>query len=53
MILKFFITVLVGFMADLLLGTNLNWPGAGAIFAVATMGCFILSELQKEKQDKE
>ena len=45
----FICTVLVGFFADGWIGSWLNWPDAGAIFAVATMGCFILHAVNKKR----
>ena len=41
--------VLAGFFAASTLGTVLNWPDAGAIFAVATMGCFILRAVYRKR----
>ena len=35
-------TILVGFLGSGILGNLLNWPDAGAICAIATMGAFIL-----------
>ena len=48
-IFAFTCTVLAGFFAASTLGTVLNWPDAGAIFAVATMGCFILHAVNKKR----
>ena len=47
----FIVTVVVGFLADSFLGNLLNWPDAGAIFAIATMGVFLLLANRK-KDDK-
>jgi len=33
--IAFIVTVLVGFVAESLLGNWLNWPGVGAVFAAA------------------
>ena len=38
------VTIIAGFLGDSLLGTRLNWPGAGAIIAIAVMGMFILKK---------
>ncbi len=38
------VTVVVGFLAASLFGNWLNWPDAGAVFAVATMGAFLLTD---------
>ena len=40
--LAFFATILAGYLTDSLIGTRFNWPGAGAIAAVATRGSFLL-----------
>ena len=50
-ILPFFVTILVGFFAAGLFGNWMNWPDAGAVFAVATMGAFILWTLREKKRD--
>ena len=44
-------TVVVGFLGALYLGTILNWPDAGAIVAIAFMGFFILRRLDKDEKD--
>lgn len=50
----FICTVLVGFFAAGWIGNWLNWPDAGATFAVATMGCFILRAVyEKHSTDDE
>lgn len=49
-IFAFFITILVGFFGAGIFGSWLNWPDAGAVFAVATMGAFILWALREKKQ---
>lgn len=36
------ITVVVGFIAASTLGNFMNWPDAGAVFAVAAMGVCIM-----------
>ena len=48
-IFAFTCTVLAGFFAASTLGTVLNWPDAGAVFAVAVMGCFILHAVYKKR----
>ena len=54
-IFAFFVTILVGFFAAGLFGNWMNWPDAGAVFAVATMGALILWVLQErwKAQDEE
>lgn len=47
--LAFFATVLAGFLTDSLIGVRLNWPDAGAIAAVATMGSFLLWAVRHPK----
>ena len=46
-ILAFIVTVVVGYLGDAIFGALMNWPDAGAIFAIATMGIFILHKLKK------
>ena len=41
-ILAFLATIVVGFIAEAYVTPALNWPGAGAIFATAAMGSFLL-----------
>ena len=50
-IFAFFVTIFVGFFADSIFYNWMNWPGAGAVFAVATMGAFILWTLREKKGD--
>ena len=50
-IFAFFVTIFVGFFADSIFYNWMNWPGAGAVFAVATMGAFILWALREKKRD--
>ncbi len=45
----FIVTVVVGFIADNFF-TLLNWPNAGSIFAVATMGAFLLWQIQQKNK---
>ncbi len=47
----FFVTVLVGFFGAGIFGNWLNWPDAGAVFAIATMGAFILWTLREKKNN--
>ena len=51
-VLALFFTVLVGYLADAVVGSLLNWPCAGAIFAIAVMGLFLLNELENLKEKK-
>ena len=50
-ILAFIVTVVVGFIGASIFGNWMNWPDAGAVFAVATMGIFILRAI-RNKQEK-
>ena len=52
-LLGFVTTVFVGFFVDSLISVPMNWPGAGAIFSVATMGGFILWAVQKPKKGED
>lgn len=54
-IVAFLVTIAAGYLGSALLGANMNWPDAGAIVAVAVMGCFILRELRRRRShpDKE
>ena len=47
--LAFFATILAGYLTDSLIGTRFNWPDAGAIAAVATMGSFLLWAVRHPK----
>ena len=49
MLLAFLVTVVVGYLGSATLGVAMNWPDAGAIFAVAAMGCFILRAVRRSK----
>ena len=49
-IFAFFVTILVGFFAAGIFSNWMNWPDAGAVFAVATMGAFILWTLREKKR---
>ena len=49
-VFAFFVTILVGFFAAGIFGNWMNWPDAGAVFAVATMGAFILWTLREKKR---
>ena len=43
-------TLVVGFLGSTFLGALLNWPDAGAICAIATMGCFVLHAIGDKKE---
>ncbi len=42
-------TLVAGYLGSGILGNLLNWPDAGAICAIATMGAFILNECTSKK----
>lgn len=44
----FIITIFAGYFGAGILGNLLNWPDAGAVCAIATMGAFILSACLKD-----
>lgn len=46
----FIVTVAVGFLADAFFASSWNWPDAGAVFAVATMGAFLLWQIQRKNK---
>lgn len=41
-------TIAAGYLGDALIGVPMNWPDVGAVFAVATMGAFILRALNRK-----
>ncbi len=43
-------TLVVGFLGSTFLGALLNWPDAGAICAIATMGGFVLHAIGDKKE---
>ncbi len=49
-IFAFFVTIFVGLFSTAIFGSWINWPEAGAVFAVATMGAFILWTLREKKR---
>ena len=49
-IFAFFVTIFVGLFSTAIFGNWMNWPDAGAVFAVATMGAFILWTLREKKR---
>ncbi len=52
--IAFIVTVLVGFVAESLLGNWLNWPGVGgAVFAAAAAAAFILRALRRKEAPAE
>ena len=42
------LTVIIGYAGDAILGNFLNWPSAGVICAIATVGAFLLREMDKK-----
>ena len=51
-ILAFLVTIVAGYLGAALLGAAMNWPDAGAVVAVAVMGCFILRELRRHRNNQ-
>lgn len=51
--IAFIVTVLVGFVAESLLGNWLNWSGVGAVFAAAAAAAFILRALRRKEAPAE
>ena len=49
-VLAFIGTVLAGFFGASIFGNLLNWPDAGAVFAIATMGTFILRAIRNSRE---
>ena len=43
-------TLVVGFLGSTFLGALMNWPDAGAICAIATMGGFVLHAIGDKKE---
>ena len=43
------LTVIIGYAGDAILGNFLNWPSAGVICAIATVGAFLLWEMGKKR----
>ncbi len=51
-IFAFFGTVAVGFLGAGIFGSLLNWPDAGAVFAIAAMGSAILWAVRHPNEKK-
>ncbi len=49
-IISFILTVVVGFAAAGVFSDWLNWPDAGAVFAIATIGSIILWNIRHRKE---
>jgi len=49
-VIAFIATIAAGYLGSALLGATMNWPDAGAITAIAVMGCFILHEIRTLKR---
>ena len=43
-------TIFAGLLGSAILGNLLNWPDAGAICAIATMGAFILDACMSKNE---
>ena len=44
-------TIFAGYLGAGILGNLLNWPDAGAVCAIATMGAFILMKLNNKPEN--
>lgn len=42
------LAVIIGYAGDALLGNFLNWPSAGVICTIATVGAFLLRKMDKK-----
>lgn len=51
-LLLFIITVIVGYLGAGIFGNLLNWPDAGAVFAIATVGAVLLWTIRHHKEEK-
>lgn len=47
-VFAFIATIISGFFGDLFVGGLLNIPDAGAVFAIAAMGVFLLQAVNKK-----
>lgn len=50
-LLAFIVTIIVGFVATAIFGSWLNWPDAGAVFSIATIGSILLWTIRHNKKD--
>lgn len=46
----FIVTIVVGYLVDCFLSYSWDWPDAGTVFAVATMGAFLLWQIQQKNK---
>lgn len=46
----FIVTVVVGYLADCYLSYSWGWPDMGTVFAIATMGAFLLWQIQRKNK---
>lgn len=49
-VIAFIAAIAAGYLGSALLGVKMNWPDAGAVAAIAVMGCFILHEIRAQKK---
>lgn len=47
-VFAFIVTIIVGLFGDVFVGDLLNIPDAGAVFAIATIGVFLLQAVKKK-----
>ena len=47
-VFAFIVTIIAGLFVDVFVGDLLNIPDAGAVFAIATIGVFLLQAVNKK-----
>ena len=52
-IVTFVIAVVLGYLGTAIFGSLLNWPEAGAIFAIAFVGARIVKKLDQKRNGPE
>ena len=53
LVFAFLFTLICGFFGTVVIGGWLNWPDAGAVFAIAAMGCNIIYALKYEQLEEQ
>lgn len=49
-VIAFIVTIVVGYLVDCFLAYSWDWPDMGTVFAVATMGAFLLWQIQRKNK---
>ena len=52
-VFAFIVTIAMGIFVDGFIGIPMNWPNAGTVVAVATMGLFVLWAVRHPKSGEE